>query len=122
MLSRQSIRYVITLLLAGACFSASANDTDWLLDQLRNPNDAQIGGSKAYSILIGITNGLTTYDAMVPLSSKPFCLPTEFNVESLTGAMQVYVTKHPEANNWLFTKTIGAALSETYPCTIQKTK
>ena len=111
--ARQAL-LVLTLLVTTS--GAMANDTAWLLNQLRNPNDAHIGGSKAYSLMLGITNGLTIYDDNVAATSKPFCLPEGFHVESLISAVQVYVTKHPGAQRWVFTKTIGAVLVETYPC------
>ena len=69
-----------------------------------------------YSLTIGIVNGLSIYDTEVPITQKPFCLPKYFHNETLVGAIQVYVSKHPEAKDYEFNKTIGLALKELYPC------
>ena len=96
--------------------AASKGGTEWLLDELRDPDDANIGGSKAYMLTIGLANGLRAYDRLIPKSQKPFCVPSFFHNEHLMGAVQVYVSKHSEALEWDYHKTIGEALKELYPC------
>ena len=108
----------LTLIAILIIFTSTAwsIETKWWLDEWSNPNDNNFGGSKIYLLTIGIVNGLSIYDEEVPINKKPFCLPEYFHNETLVGAIQVYVSKHPEAEDYEFNKTIGLALKELYPC------